>query len=243
MNRLILGRCVDRANSATSKVALTRDATVHRHSARLDCRRARHSRSQKATPAHDSRDQRVLAGRNANGLDIFSGMSATGSNAEIDTAASTRRTRPRPTVLVTIAAGMVGVAVGLGIFTFGYGNGASYLSNDPTACTNCHVMQAHYDSWLRSSHARSAGCNDCHLAHDFVGKWLTKADNGLFHSIAFTTGDFHEPIQIKPRNRRVTQKACLACHEDLVNHMRPVNADQDMLWCVHCHSDVGHARR
>ncbi len=141
---------------------------------------------------------------------------------------------------VAVAAAF-GVLGGLGAFTFGYGDGTAYLSNEPTACTNCHVMQGHFDSWVKSSHHGVATCNDCHLPHDFAGKWLVKADNGFFHSLAFTTNDFHEPIQIKARNRRVTQNACLHCHGDLVHSMFPVERGGDMLWCVHCHSDVGHA--
>jgi cytochrome c nitrite reductase small subunit len=138
---------------------------------------------------------------------------------------------------------LLGVAGGLGAFTFGYGDGASYLSNDPAACTNCHVMQGHYDSWLQSSHHNVATCNDCHLPHGFPDKWITKGDNGFFHSLAFTTGDFHEPIQIKDRNRRVTQRACLGCHSGLVDHMLPEEPGGDMLLCIHCHTDVGHALR
>jgi len=136
-----------------------------------------------------------------------------------------------------------GMFTGLGLFTFGYGQGASYMSSDPTACINCHVMQAHYDSWQHSSHHHVANCNDCHLSHHPVGKWITKADNGFFHSLAFTTGVFEEPIKIKPRNSVVTQNACLHCHSDLVNHMLPVERGGDMLSCVHCHTDVGHALR
>lgn len=137
----------------------------------------------------------------------------------------------------------VGVLAGLGLFTFSYGEGAAYLSNDPQACANCHVMQPQLDSWNKSSHKAVATCNDCHLPHDFAGKWITKADNGFFHSLAFTTNDFHEPIQIKERNRRVTLSACLHCHSDYVNHMLPTEPGGDMLVCVHCHGDVGHAGR
>lgn len=136
---------------------------------------------------------------------------------------------------------VLGAGGGLGVFTFGYGEGAAYLTNNPESCANCHVMQGHYDSWVKSSHKGVATCNDCHLPHHPVGKWLTKGDNGFFHSLAFTTGDFHEPIQIKPRNRAVTQGACLHCHSDYVDHMRPAEYGGDMLMCVHCHSDVGHA--
>ena len=138
-------------------------------------------------------------------------------------------------------AACLGALAGLGAFTFGYGDGASYLSNDPNACTNSHVMQSNFDSWVKSSHHAVATCNDCHLPHGPAGKWVTKADNGFFHSLAFTTGEFHEPIQIKPRNARVTQNACLHCHGDFVNHMRPVHAGGDMLRCVRCHADAGHA--
>lgn len=142
-----------------------------------------------------------------------------------------------------LCAGTVGVLGGLGTFTFGYGEGAAYLTNDPRSCANCHVMQSSYDAWTKSSHQAVATCNDCHLPHHFAGKWITKADNGFFHSLAFTTNDFHEPIQIKARNRRVTQGACLDCHADYVNHMLPTEANGDMLLCVHCHGDVGHAGR
>lgn len=152
--------------------------------------------------------------------------------------------RPRSvTILSVLCAVMLGVLGGLGAFTFGYGDGTAYLSNNPASCANCHVMQDHYDAWVKSSHHNVATCNDCHLPHDFVGKWITKGDNGFFHSLAFTTGGFHEPIQIKQRNRQVTQQACLHCHSDYVHNMLPVKQGGEMLLCVHCHGDVGHAGR
>lgn len=142
-----------------------------------------------------------------------------------------------------LVAVMLGILGGLGAFTFGYGQGASYLSNNPQSCANCHVMQGHFDSWQNSGHRHVAVCNDCHLPHDFLGKWITKADNGFFHSLAFTLDNFHEPIQIKPRNRRVTQNACIHCHADFVHEMLPVQPGGDMLACIQCHGDVGHAHR
>lgn len=154
------------------------------------------------------------------------------------------KSRKRSTALLALlCATACGILGGLGAFTFGYGDGAAYLSNNPQSCANCHVMQPQLDSWEKSSHRSVATCNDCHLSHDVLGKWLTKADNGFFHSVAFTTNDFHEPIQIKDRNRRVTQSACLYCHTDYVNHLLPATAGGDMLMCVHCHGDVGHAGR
>jgi cytochrome c nitrite reductase small subunit len=157
---------------------------------------------------------------------------------------ATPSSKPRGLRILAFATAIaVGVLGGLGVFTLGYGDGLSYLTKDSTACANCHVMQSHFDSWINSSHRNVAGCGDCHLPHDFVGKWFTKADNGFFHALAFTTGDFHEPIQIKARNRRVTQGACLSCHSELVNALLPAEHGGDMQLCVHCHSDVGHAGR
>ncbi len=138
---------------------------------------------------------------------------------------------------------LVGMCSGIGAFTFGYARGASYLSNDPQSCINCHVMQDHFDSWQKSTHRHVAVCNDCHLPHSFPGNLITKADNGFFHSLAFTFENFHEPIQIKPRNRRVTQGTCLHCHSDVVHQMLPAESNGEMLSCIHCHNDVGHALR
>jgi len=144
-------------------------------------------------------------------------------------------------ILSSLVAITAGIFVGVGMFTFGYGEGTSYLSSDPKACVNCHIMQEHFDTWQKSSHKHVAVCNDCHLPHDPVGKWVTKADNGFFHSLAFTLENFHEPIQIKPRNARVTQGACLHCHADFIHSTQSVNPNVEDLSCVHCHSSVGHA--
>lgn len=152
------------------------------------------------------------------------------------------RLTPLGWLSITLAV-MLGILGGIGVFTFGYGQGTSYLSNDPKACANCHVMHDHYNSWQNSGHRHVAVCNDCHLPHDFLGKWITKADNGFFHSLAFTLENFHEPIQIKPRNRRVTQEACVYCHADVVHQMSVTESHSELPACVHCHRDAGHAAR
>ncbi|MET0406683.1 MAG: NapC/NirT family cytochrome c, partial [Cystobacter sp.] len=88
---------------------------------------------------------------------------------------------------------VIGAAVGMGGFTFAYAKGASYLTDDPAACANCHVMNDQYAGWIKSSHHTVAVCNDCHTPHGFFGKYMSKALNGWHHSVAFTSGDFHEP--------------------------------------------------
>ena len=101
--------------------------------------------------------------------------------------------------LAITAAVLVGISAGLGFFTFGYAKGASYLTNDPAACANCHVMSEHYSAWLKGSHRAVATCNDCHTPHNLVGKYTTKALNGFWHSFYFTTGNYPDPLRITPR--------------------------------------------
>jgi len=94
---------------------------------------------------------------------------------------------------IVAAAALVGVAGGLGLYTFVYAKGYSYITNDPAACANCHVMNDQYDGWLKSSHRAVAVCNDCHVPHDLVGKYKTKGENGFWHSYYFTTQSFARP--------------------------------------------------
>jgi cytochrome c nitrite reductase small subunit len=45
-------------------------------------------------------------------------------------------------IAVTILLGaLAGLFLGLGAYTFLYAKGYSYLTNNPAACANCHVMQ------------------------------------------------------------------------------------------------------
>src|SRR5688500_14461870 len=110
-----------------------------------------------------------------------------------------------------LLAAFAGVFVGIGVYTFGYAKGASYMTNDPAACVNCHVMREQYDGWMKGSHGKVAVCNDCHTPAGFGAKYVTKAINGFNHSLAFTTQNFPEHIRITERNYRITDKACLKC--------------------------------
>ncbi len=146
-------------------------------------------------------------------------------------------------VLLVAAAFVVGAAVGLAVFTLTYAKGTSYLSDEPEACINCHVMQKEYDGWKAGSHASFATCNDCHLPHDGIAsKYLVKAENGLHHGAKFTTGSFPENIEIRDSSLQITNAACLYCHSELTEDVRhPGNySDAGEFSCVRCHSDVGH---
>lgn len=168
----------------------------------------------------------------------------------------------RPSTLNAVLFSVIlGLAVGVGIFTFVYARGASYLTNDPAACANCHVMDEYYDAWLKGSHHSVAVCNDCHTPHTFVAKYMTKASNGFWHSFAFTTGNFPDPLRIKPGNHAVTEATCRSCHAPIVAAIDPgphqtgtgstnpasrdpgdrahAGADESIS-CIRCHRSVGH---
>lgn len=138
----------------------------------------------------------------------------------------------------------IGLTAGIGGYTFIYAKGASYLTNDPAACANCHVMGDYYSAWMKSSHRSVAVCNDCHAPHDLIGKYSTKAFNGFMHSFAFTTGRFPQEIQITGRNHRIAEASCQSCHADIVEQMHGVDRANDTeVSCVRCHGAVGHPRR
>lgn len=141
-------------------------------------------------------------------------------------------------VLPVVAGVAVGLAAGLAAYTFVYARGYSYLLDDPAACANCHVMNPQMDSWVKSSHRAVATCNDCHTPKGLVPKYVTKAVNGWNHSLAFTTGNFDEPIRATAANRRIARQSCAKCHQPIMDSMH-VTSDE-AADCVQCHDAVGH---
>jgi len=109
-----------------------------------------------------------------------------------------------------------GLLAGLGIYTIYMSRAHSYLSDDPSACVNCHIMTPYYQSWNHSSHANWATCNDCHVPQDnVVEKYAFKAMDGLYHAAVFTVKG--EPDVIRPRDasNQVIMDNCIRCHTQL----------------------------
>jgi len=146
------------------------------------------------------------------------------------------------TVTVSVAL-LCGLGLGLAAYTFLYAKGYAYLTNDPAACTNCHVMRSQYDAWLKSSHHSAATCNDCHTPHNLVGKYAVKANNGFWHSFYFTTGWYPDTIEITRFDHAVTENACRRCHEDITAAIdgNVVHGSARGLQCTRCHNSVGHS--
>lgn len=141
---------------------------------------------------------------------------------------------------IALAGMLVGLTVGLGLYTFVYARGYAYLTNNPQACTNCHVMQEYYDGWIKSAHRSAAACNDCHTPHNFFGKYAIKMENGFFHSLAFTSGRFPDAIIIRDRDARVAESTCRDCHSAITLAIAGPHASTGIS-CVRCHFDVGHS--
>ncbi len=156
-----------------------------------------------------------------------------------------------PALTAKVMVAIVGFSMGIAAFTFDYAEGTSYLSDDPKACVNCHIMQEQYDAWQHASHHAVANCNDCHVPHDsIIRKYATKAEHGYRHSKGFTFNDFHEPIQITAGSRDVVIENCVRCHQSIDNDTAIVAHSLDSQAgrapgvigadCLHCHTRVGH---
>jgi cytochrome c nitrite reductase small subunit len=146
-----------------------------------------------------------------------------------------------------------GALVAASAFTFQYADGLTYLSNDPTACTNCHIMRDAFDGWLHGPHHTVATCNDCHVPNDsLLRKLAVKTEHGYRHSKAFTLGNFTEPIRATPSSRAVIIENCNRCHSsigiDTTTHAHRLGASAgtdglEGVDCLHCHAGAGHGPR
>jgi cytochrome c nitrite reductase small subunit len=155
----------------------------------------------------------------------------------------------RSTIAATVLGALAGAFAGAVCYTAEYAKATSYLSNDPKACVNCHIMNEQYDGWSRSAHHARATCNDCHVPHESIfAKYYVKAEHGYRHSKRFTLQNFHEPIQINPASRDVVIDNCVRCHETMTREIRldaPNRAAHGAgvsggIDCIHCHASVAH---
>lgn len=128
----------------------------------------------------------------------------------------------------------------------------SYLSSDPKACINCHVMNTQYATWQHSSHARAAVCIECHLPREgFFEKYLAKARDGWNHTVAFTFNTYDHAMKISEDGARRVQNNCISCHKSMASKITDT-ADQYHNFsdpnikngrrCWSCHTEVPHGK-
>ena len=132
---------------------------------------------------------------------------------------------------------LVGVAVGVGLFVARLANAASYLSDRPETCMNCHVMSDAYASWQLGSHARVAVCTDCHVPHDNpVAKYAYKARDGMKHSYVFTMKQEPQVMELSAGAVPVVQANCVGCHHEQLTMIRLATTSERRCW--DCHQNI-----
>nr|WP_315123708.1 cytochrome c nitrite reductase small subunit [uncultured Capnocytophaga sp.] len=148
--------------------------------------------------------------------------------------------------LIPVLAGML---IGLAGYIFYISKAHSYLSDDPKACVNCHIMEPEYATWFHSSHGRNTVCNDCHVPHDNVfRKYYFKANDGLRHATMFTFRMEPQVIRMHAPGQKVVQENCIRCHSDLVDEVSigkvtaPMAHQGNGKLCWECHREVPHSR-
>lgn len=144
---------------------------------------------------------------------------------------------------------LIGIFCGLVLLTLHVGRATSYLSDDPAACVNCHVMAPQFATWQNSSHARFTVCNDCHVPQNNIfEKYFFKASDGLRHSYMFTFRLEPQVIRIHEAGRNAVQRNCIRCHSEQIHPvsvraitMQSVQEEGDG-YCWDCHREIPHGK-
>ncbi|NLX07422.1 MAG: cytochrome c nitrite reductase small subunit [Phycisphaerae bacterium] len=130
-----------------------------------------------------------------------------------------------------------GLALGTAAVVARLANAASYLSDHPRTCINCHVMTDAYATWERGSHAQTAVCVDCHVPHEnLVAKLAFKSMDGMKHSYVFSLRKEPQVLQLSQRAIPVVQRNCVRCHADQLQMVRLAASTERKCW--HCHENI-----
>lgn len=137
----------------------------------------------------------------------------------------------------------LGVAAGLGALVLHVSRAASYLSDSPETCINCHVMTTQYITWQHSSHAGVATCNDCHVPHDdFLSHYAFKARDGMWHATVFTLELEPQVIRLSRGAVPVVEGNCRRCHAAAIEDVALAAHAPGGQRCWDCHREVPHGR-
>lgn len=144
---------------------------------------------------------------------------------------------------------MLGIFAGLGAFVIHIAKAASYLSDEPQTCVNCHIMAPQYATWSHSSHREWTNCNDCHVPHNNIANhYFFKAKDGLRHSTMFTFRLEPQVIFIQQAGKDVVDQNCRRCHEELISDTKLTTMQPDIhrniedRYCTDCHRETPHGR-
>jgi cytochrome c nitrite reductase small subunit len=128
----------------------------------------------------------------------------------------------------------LGTVLGMAVLVARISRAASYVSDSPETCMNCHVMTDAYATWGRGSHARAAVCNDCHVPHEnVVAKMAFKAMDGVKHSAVFTLRREPQVLCLSTLARPVVQANCIRCHKEQLAMIRVASTGERACWDCH----------
>ena len=116
--------------------------------------------------------------------------------------------RVRSITLRQIAQTAITLAVLL-LVVIGFVYAWDYTNSSPFCGTTCHPMPPHYQSYLRSPHAR-VQCVECHIGRTFVGVAFTRKANDAQYIIDYLSNNYKFPIYAK--EVQPARESCEKCH-------------------------------
>ena len=154
------------------------------------------------------------------------------------------------TVQKGVLCALAGAFIGLGLLSVYLLRFHTYLGDDPSACVNCHIMSPYYNTWMHSSHARNATCNDCHVPHqNMVRKYAFKGMDGMKHVGMFLTYSERQVPMAQRGSDKVIMDNCVRCHTELntevvktgkISYMQTLAGEGKACW--DCHRNGPHGR-
>lgn len=114
-----------------------------------------------------------------------------------------RSVRPRTWLLVFGGAFVLLLLFGVGMYAWDYTN-SSYFCG-----TTCHTMPPHYESYLRSPHAR-VECVECHIGRTSFGVKFTRKANDAVFVWSYLTQQYEFPLNAK--GLQPARETCEKCH-------------------------------
>lgn len=84
---------------------------------------------------------------------------------------------------------------------------------EPGPCARCHSMSDQVKSWARSSHAKVARCEDCHLPQGaLLKRGLASLSDGLRHAAVQSFRGTPALMRVREGGAQTLQANCLRCH-------------------------------
>ncbi|MDA8429699.1 MAG: cytochrome c nitrite reductase small subunit [Geobacteraceae bacterium] len=109
------------------------------------------------------------------------------------------------------------------------------LSESPTFCASCHVMEEQHTAWSHAGAHRRIRCVDCHLPNgNPLVHYVWKSIDGMKDVVVFNSGMVPDRITLSEHGAKVVQGNCIRCHAEAVSQMDTTRQ------CWGCHRQLRH---